>query len=95
MRKGSDDCLMKRAARKAAWDVAVKSGFIVEGYRGLKDDGSLQCDRQLLLALGVAKEDKMLFCTKSNAVDEGEKVVVKSEGSIQKRRSARFPERRA
>lgn len=65
---------MDRLANKAAWDDAVKEGKIVRQHEHLVDDGSLQCDRQLLLALGVAKEDKMLFHTKTDNVEDSEAV---------------------
>ena len=64
-------------------------GFIPRSFDGLKDDGSLQCDRQLFLALGIAKEDKMLFCTNPVAMEEGDEIVVKSEGSTKKRKTSR------
>ena len=52
-------------------------GFIPRSFDGLKDDGSLHCDRQLFLALGIAKEDKMLFCTKPVTVEEGDQIIVR------------------
>ena len=61
---------MKRVASRAKWDDAVRKGKIVREHENLIDDGSLQCDRQLLLALGIAKEDKLLFCTKPNTEAE-------------------------
>ena len=61
-------------------------GFIPRSFDGLKDDGCLQCDRQLLLALGIAKEDKMLFCTKAVTVEEGDQIVVKTEATTKKRK---------
>ena len=61
--------------------------FIPRSFEGLKDDGSLQCDRQLFLALGIAKEDKMLFCTTPVAVEVGEEIIVKTEGTTKKRKT--------
>ena len=78
---------MKRAARKALWNDAIAFAFIPRSFDGLKDDGSLQCDRQLFLALGIAKQDKMLFCTNPVAVEDGDEVVVKIEGIAKKRKT--------
>lgn len=61
--------------------------YIPRSFDGLKDDGSPQCDRQLFLALGIAKEDKMLFCAKPVVVEEGDVVVVKTEGTNKKRKT--------
>ena len=57
---------MRRLAGKTKWDAAIKDGTIVRDRLDLVDDGSLQGDRRILQTLGVVREDKMLFCTKSD-----------------------------
>ena len=87
-----DDRYMRRLAGKAKWDAAIKNGTIVRDRLDLVDDGALLNDRRILSTLGVAKEDKMLFCTKPNNehgdteqgnTEEAAEVIVKTEERTQ------------
>ena len=59
-----DELLMQRFANKAKWENAIKTGEIVREQPDLIDDGTMDHDRDILLALGIFKEDKMLFLAK-------------------------------
>ena len=73
---------------KATWDDAVRDGIVEWKREGLVDNGSLQCDRRLLQALGIPAKGKM-FEGKSDAEEEEpEVIVVKNEQTSKKRKTS-------
>ena len=78
-----------RLAGKSKWEEALKNGKNTREREDLVDDGSLQNDRALLLALGFSRDGKMLFCSKPDVVKEEAEVVVKTEEGTKKRKTAR------
>lgn len=68
-----DDLLMARTARKATWEEQYGNDEDMNQWLKLKDDGSLESDRRLLLDLGVVLVEELRA---AEDVDTSDTIVV-------------------